>query len=94
MTGTVLEAILAVFTALGEWFSDFVPTLYGLFWTASGSGGAGQLTFLGVLAVAALGISVVFLVNSIAHVDSDVYCESSLIAGKSVYRLSAAKQLC
>lgn len=62
MAGTVLSSILAVFTAIGEWFSEFVPTLYGLFWTAGESGGEGSLTFLGVLAVAGLAISIVFLV--------------------------------
>ena len=62
MAGTVLSTILAVFTAIGEWFSDFVPTLYGLFWTAGADGGEGSLTFLGVLAVAGLAISIVFLV--------------------------------
>lgn len=62
MTGTVLNSILAVFTAIGEWFSEFVPTLFGLFWTAGESGGEGSLTFLGVLAVAGLAISIVFLV--------------------------------
>lgn len=63
MAGTVLESILSVFSALGEWFAEFVPTLYSLFWTApTTSGGTGELTFLGVLAVAGLAISVVFLV--------------------------------
>lgn len=62
MTGTVLSSILDVFDAIGEWFSAFVPTLYALFWTAPSQGGDGSLTFLGVLAVAGLAISVVFLV--------------------------------
>lgn len=62
MTGSVLESILAVFSAVGEWFSTFVPTLFALFWTPGASGEAGTLTFLGVLAVAGLAISVVFLV--------------------------------
>ncbi len=62
MAGTVLSSILAVFTAIGEWFSEFVPTLYGLFWTPGVEGGEGSLTFLGVLAVAGLAISIVFLV--------------------------------
>lgn len=63
MTGTVLNAILGVFTAVGDWFAKFVPSLYELFWTApAAEGGTGSLTFLGVLAVAGLAISVVFLV--------------------------------
>jgi hypothetical protein len=61
MTGTVLESILSVFSAVGTWFSEFVPTLFALFWSVD-SNGVGSLTFLGVLAVAGLAISVVFLV--------------------------------
>jgi hypothetical protein len=62
MDATVLGSILAVFDAVGEWFSTFVPTLFALFWTPGAEGAAGELTFLGVLAVAGLAISVVFLV--------------------------------
>lgn len=63
MEGTVLDSILSVFDAIADWFGTFVPTLFNLFWTpGSGSGDPGQLTFLGVLAVAGLAISVVFLV--------------------------------
>ena len=62
MDGTVLQSILAVFSAVGDWFSTFVPTLFALFWTPGASGEVGTLTFLGVLAVAGLAISVVFLV--------------------------------
>lgn len=63
MSDTVLGSILAVFDAIGEWFSMFVPTLFGLFWTPGvTSGDPGELTFLGVLAVASLAISIVFLV--------------------------------
>lgn len=56
----VLTAILAVFTAVGEWIvtavTEFIPMFY-----ASGTG----LTFLGVLAVAGLAFSVVFLIIGI-----------------------------
>ena len=63
MENTVLNSILGVFEAVGEWFADFVPTLTAMFYTpAATSSGTGQLTFLGVLAVAGLAISVVFLV--------------------------------
>lgn len=65
MEGTVLESVLAVFSAVGEWFSDFVPTLFSLFWTAGEAGAPGSLTFLGVLACAGLAVSVVFLVIGI-----------------------------
>lgn len=59
---TVLDSVLDVFTSIGTWFSEFVPTLFSLFWTAGPNGEGGSLTFLGVLAVAGLAFSVVFLV--------------------------------
>lgn len=62
MEGTVLASILDVFDAIGEWFSSFVPTLFALFWQQGAEGAPGSLTFLGVLAVAGLAISIVFLV--------------------------------
>ncbi len=59
MTGasSVLTAILAVFTAIGEWISTAVTSLMPMFYVAETG-----LTFLGVLAVAGLGFSVIFLV--------------------------------
>ena len=63
MEGTVLASILDVFDAIGTWFAQFVPTLFALFWTPGASGSAGQLTFLGVLAVAGLAVSIVVLVS-------------------------------
>lgn len=62
MYHTVLDAVLLVFSAIGEWFSDFIPTLFRLFWTDGASGEPGELTFLGVLAVAGLAVSVIFLI--------------------------------
>ena len=68
MENTVLNSILDVFSSIGEWFASFVPTLTGLFWKpavispSEGVISEARLTFLGVLAVAGLAISVVFLV--------------------------------
>lgn len=62
MPDNVLGSVLTVFDAVGNWFSGFVPTLFALFWTPGVDGGEGSLTFLGVLAVAGLAISIVFLV--------------------------------
>lgn len=58
----VLEAVLAVFTAIGNWIPEAVEAMIPMFYTAADGGGAGSLTFLGVLAVAGLAFSVVFLV--------------------------------
>lgn len=52
--------ILAVFTAVGEWISEAVLSFVPMFYDASTG-----LTFLGVLAVAGLAFSVVFLMIGI-----------------------------
>ena len=54
---TVLDAILEVFTTIGEWIPGAVTNLIPMFYSAEAG-----LTFLGVLAVAGLAFSVVFLV--------------------------------
>lgn len=56
MTG-VLDAILAVFMSVAEWISGAVTSLIPMFYVAETG-----LTFLGVLAVAGLAISVAFLI--------------------------------
>ena len=59
---SILTAILAVFTDVGTWITTTIPKMLSLFWTPGASEGAsGSLTLLGVLAVAGLSISVVFL---------------------------------
>lgn len=55
MTTTVLDAILAVFMGIAEWIGQAVTAVIPMFWAE------GALTFLGVLAVAGLAFSVVFL---------------------------------
>ena len=54
---SILTAILAVFTAIGEWIGTAVTYILPMFYVA-GTG----LTFLGVLAVAGLAFSVIFLI--------------------------------
>lgn len=56
MTATIISAITAVFTAIGEWIVSAILTLQPIFWSSEG------LTFLGVLAVCGLAFSVVFLI--------------------------------
>lgn len=58
MTG-VLGAILDVFSNVGTWISESVNDLMPMFYGESG------LTFIGVLAVAGLAFSVVFLIIGI-----------------------------
>lgn len=57
---TILDAVLNVFTDIGEWIPDAVTQLIPMFYAADTG-----LTFLGVLAVAGLAFSVVFLVMGI-----------------------------
>lgn len=57
---SVLSAVLAVFTEVGTWISTAVTNMIPMFYTADAG-----LTFLGVLAVAGLAFSVVFLLVGI-----------------------------
>ena len=57
----ILTAILAVFSDVGDWIVTTIPKMLNLFWTPATGETAGSLTLLGVLAVAGLSISVVFL---------------------------------
>lgn len=60
LVDNVLSKVLEVFTAIGTWISSAVQSIIPMFYTAEGG-----LTFLGVLAVAGLGFSVIFLVIGI-----------------------------
>ena len=60
----IITAILAIFSDIGQWIMSELNSLQAIFWTV-GEGGTGQLTFLGVLAVAGLAFSVVFLIMGI-----------------------------
>lgn len=53
----VLTAIFDVFTAVGQWIVTTVPELLTMFYSAESG-----LTILGVLAVASLAVSVIFLI--------------------------------
>lgn len=58
-----LTAMLAVFTSIGTWFSETLPTFTNLFYVTSGENAG--FTMLGYLAIAGLGISIVFLLVSV-----------------------------
>lgn len=55
---SVLTSILAVFSAIGTWIVQAVQDMIPIFWNATDS----SLTLIGVLSVAGLGLSVIFLV--------------------------------
>lgn len=56
----VLSAILEVFSSVGTWLSQAVQSMIPMFYVAETG-----LTFIGVLAVAGLAISVAFLLISV-----------------------------
>lgn len=60
MTTNVITAITDVFSAIGEWIVGAVTDLMPMFYNAETG-----LTFLGVLAVAGLAFSVIFLMIGI-----------------------------
>lgn len=53
---TVITAVLAVFTAVLEWFVESITVAVGIFWSAETG-----LTFIGTLAVIAFAIAVVLM---------------------------------
>lgn len=57
----IISAMTAVFDAIFTWILAAISAVIPVFWTA-GENGAGELTFLGVLTLIALGISIFFLV--------------------------------
>lgn len=57
---TVLESILEVFMVIAEWIPTAITSLVPVFWNTETG-----LTFMGVLAVAGLAVSVVFLIMGI-----------------------------
>lgn len=58
----IITAMTSVFSAIFTWIQTAILSVIPVFWTApSGSESTGQLTFLGVLALVALAISIFFL---------------------------------
>lgn len=58
----VLDTVLNVFTSVGEWFAETVPTFYSLFYDAESG-----LTFIGVLSVIAVGIAIILLIFNLIN---------------------------
>ena len=59
----IITAITGVFTEIADWITTSIPSITEVFWNSEG----GQLTFLGVLAVVALGISIFFLLMGLVQ---------------------------
>lgn len=56
-TAAIVSAITAVFTAIFEWIIGVIPDVVVVFWAAETG-----LTFIGVLMLLALGVSLFFLI--------------------------------
>lgn len=72
---TVITAITAVFTAIGQWLVTAITAMEAVFWAE------GALTFVGTLAVVGLAIAVIL--DIIGHYISDNINETTLTAGNS-----------
>lgn len=59
MTAGVITAMTAVFTAIFQWIQGAITSVIDVFYVSEGTNQG--LTFLGVLALVALGISIFFL---------------------------------
>lgn len=59
----IVTAITAVFTAMGEWIITYIPKIVEIFYNSTDK----SLTFLGVLAVIALAVSIFFLVMGLVQ---------------------------
>lgn len=57
MTTNILEAMLDVFASVGNWISTTTASLTSMFYSTENG-----LTLLGVLAIASLAFSIVFLI--------------------------------
>ena len=57
----MVTSITNIFAGIGEWIADFLPTVMSIFWDSD----AQSLTFLGVLAVCGLAISIFFLLMGV-----------------------------
>lgn len=58
----IVKAITDVFTAIATWIVEIVPKVIAIFYNAESG-----LTFLGVLALMALGVSVFFLLMGLVQ---------------------------
>lgn len=57
----IITAMTTVFDAVFTWIKSAITSCIQVFYTAGSGDSAGQLTFLGVLALIALAISIFFL---------------------------------
>lgn len=59
----MIEAITNVFTGMGDWIAEYMPTIMSLFYDTE----ANSVTFLGILALCGLAISIFFLLMGVVQ---------------------------
>lgn len=59
----MIEAITNVFSGMGNWIAEYLPTIMSIFYNAE----TNQVTFLGVLALCGLAISIFFLLMGVVQ---------------------------
>lgn len=57
----IITAMTGVFDAVFKWIMSAINAVIPIFWTAGTGDAGGQLTFLGILALIGLAISIFFL---------------------------------
>lgn len=57
----MINAITEVFTGIGNWIAQYMPTIMEIFYNTEGQ----KLTMLGVLAICGLAVSIFFLLMGI-----------------------------
>ena len=59
----MIEAITNVFSGMGDWIAEYMPTIMSIFYNTEQN----SVTFLGILALGGLGISIFFLLMGVVQ---------------------------
>lgn len=59
----MIEAITNVFTGMGDWIAQYMPTIMSIFYNTE----TNTVTFLGILALCGLAISIFFLLMGVVQ---------------------------
>ena len=59
----MIEAITNVFTGMGDWIAEYMPTIMSIFYNTE----TNSVTFLGILALCGLAISIFFLLMGVVQ---------------------------
>lgn len=59
----MIEAITNVFTGMGNWIAEYIPTIMSIFYNTE----TNSVTFLGILALGGLSVSIFFLLMGVVQ---------------------------